>query len=63
MMVWPVKHDDVVSHLQPDILECEVNRVLGIITVAKARLGDGITSELLKILKDDAVEMLHKIYQ
>ena len=53
----------MVSHLQPDILECEVNWVLGSITMAKARGGDGITSEVFKILKDDAVEMLHKIYQ
>ena len=49
-------HNDVVTHLEPDILECEVKWVLGRITTNKGSGGDGIPSELFKILKDDAVK-------
>ena len=51
------------THLEPDILECEVKRALGSITMNKASGGDGIPAELLKILKDDAVKVLHSICQ
>ena len=54
-MVW--------SHLEPDILECEVKWALGSITTDKAGGGDGIPAELLQILKDDAVTVLHSISQ
>ena len=53
----------VVSYLEPDILECEVNWDLGSITTNKASGGDGIPAELLQILKDDAVKLLHSICQ
>ena len=56
-------HDGVVIHLEPDILECEVNWALGSITMSKASGGDGITVELFQILKDDAVKVLHSICQ
>ena len=52
-------HDDVITHLQPDILECEVKWALESITMNKASGGDGIPVELLQILKDDAVKVLH----
>ena len=52
-------HDDVITHLQPDILECEVKWALESITTNKASGGDGIPVELFQILKDDAVKMLH----
>ena len=52
----------MVRHLEPDILECEVKWALGSITMNKARGGDGITSKLFKILKDDAVKVLHSIH-
>ena len=55
--------DGVVTHLEPDILKCEVNWALGSMTTSKDSGGDGIPVELLKILKDDAVEMLHLICQ
>ena len=51
----------MITHLEPDILECEVNWALGSMTTSKDSGGDGIPVELLKILKDDAVEMLHLI--
>ena len=51
------------THLEPDILECEVKRALGSITMNKASRGDGIPVELFQILKDDAVKMLHSICQ
>ena len=51
------------THLQPDILECEAKWTLGSITTNKAGGGDGIPVELLQILKDDAVKMLHSICQ
>ena len=56
-------HDGVISHLEPDILECEVKRALGSITMNKASGGDGIPAELFQILKDDAVKVLHSICQ
>ena len=51
------------THLEPDILKCEVKWVLGSITKNKARAGDGIPVELFQILKDDAVKVLHAIFQ
>ena len=50
------------THLEPDILECEVKWALGSITMNKARGSDGIPVELFQILKDDAVKVLHSIY-
>ena len=55
----PDNHDCVITHLQPDILECEGKWALGSITQIKASGGDGIPAELLQILKDDAVKVLH----
>ena len=52
-------HDGVVTHLEPDILECEIKWALGSITMNKASGGDGIPVELFQILKDDAVKVLH----
>ena len=52
----PDNHDGVITHLQPDILECKVNWALGSITTNKASGGDGIPAELFKILKDDPVK-------
>ena len=57
----PDNHDGVITHLEPDILECEVKWALGSITMNKASGGDGIPVELLQILKDDAVKVLHSI--
>ena len=54
-------HDGVATHLEPDILECEVKWALGSITTNKTNGGDGIPDKLFKILKDDAVEVLHSI--
>ena len=54
-------HDGVITHLVPDILECEVKWALGSITINKAGEGDGIPFELVKILKDDAVKVMHSI--
>ena len=51
-------HDAVITHLEPGILECEVKRALGSITMKKASGGDGISVELFQFLKDDAVKML-----
>ena len=56
-------HDDVFTNLEPDILECEVKWVLESIATNKARGGDGIPVELFQILKDDAVKVLHSIWQ
>ena len=53
----------MITHLEPDILECEVKWALGSITTNKASGGDGIPVELFQILKDDAVNVLHSIYQ
>ena len=57
----PDNHDGVITHLEPDILECEVKWALGSITTNKASGGDGIPVELFRILKDDAVKVLHSI--
>ena len=57
----PDNHDGVITHLEPDILECEVKWALGSITTNKASVGDGIPVELFQILKDDAVKVLHSI--
>ena len=57
----PDIHDGVITHLEPDILECEVKWALGRITTNKVRGGDGIPVELFQMLKDDAVKMLHSI--
>ena len=59
----PDNHDGVITHLKPDILECEIKWALGNITVNKASEGDGILVELFQILKDDAVIVLHSICQ
>ena len=59
----PNNHDCVITHLEPDILECEVKWALGSITTSKASGGDGIPDELFQILKDDAVKVLHAICQ
>ena len=59
----PDNHDDVITHLQPVILECGVKWALGSITMNKASVGDGISVELFQILKDDAVKVLHSICQ
>ena len=56
-------HDSVITHLEPDILECEVKWALESITTNKASGGDGIPVELFPILKDDAVKALHSICQ
>ena len=57
----PDNHDSVVTHLEPDILECEDKWSLGSITKNKASGGDGIPVELFQILKDDALKVLHSI--
>ena len=59
----PDKHNGVITHLEPDILECKVKGALGRITVSKASGGDGIPVELFQLLKDDAVKVLHSICQ
>ena len=59
----PDNHDGVITHLEPDILECEVKWALGRITTNKASGGDGIPVELFQILKDDAVKVLYSIRQ
>ena len=59
----PDNHDGVISHLEPDILECEVKWALGSITMNKASGGDGIPVELFQILTDVAVKVLHPICQ
>ena len=59
----PDNHDGMITHLEPDILECEVEWALGSITTNKASGGDGIPVELFQILKDDAVKVLHSTHQ
>ena len=59
----PDNHDGVITDLEPDILECEVKWALESITMNKASGGDGIPVALFQILKDDAVKVLHLIYQ
>ena len=57
----PDNHDDVITNLEPDILECEVNWALESITMNKASGGDGIPVELFQILKDDGEKVLHSL--
>ena len=59
----PDNHDGVITHLEPDILECKIKWALGSITTNKASGGDGIPVELFQILKDDAVKVLPSICQ
>ena len=59
----PDNHDGVITHLEPDILECGVKWALESITMNKASGGDGIPVELFQILKDDAVKVLHSMCQ
>ena len=54
-------HSGVITHLEPDILECEVKWALGSIATDKASGGDGISAELFQFLKDDAVKVLHSV--
>ena len=59
----PDYHDGVITHLEPDILECEVKWALGSITRNKASGGDGIPSELFQVLKDGSVKLVHSVCQ
>ena len=59
----PDNHDGVITHLEPNIIECEVKWALGSIATKKANGGDGISAELFQNLKDDAVKVLHSICQ
>ena len=61
--ILPDNHDGVITHLDPDSLECKVKWALGIIIMNKGSGGDGIPGELLQILKDDVVKVLHSICQ
>ena len=60
---YPDNHDGVITHLEPDILECEVKWALGSITMNKASRGDGIPVELFQTLKDDAVKVMYSTCQ
>ena len=59
----PYNHDDVITHLKPDVKECEVKWALGSITMNKANGGNGIPAELFQIRKDEVVRVLHSICQ
>ena len=59
----PDSHNGVITHLEPDILECKVTWALGSITMNKASGGDGILAELFQVIKDDSVKVLHSICQ
>ena len=59
----PDNYSGVITHIEPDILECEVKQVLESITMNKASRDDGIPAELFQILKDDAVKVLHSIFK
>ena len=59
----PDNHNGVITHLEPDILECKVKGSLGSITMNRASGGDGIPADLFQILNDDAVKVLHSIAQ
>ena len=59
----PDNHDGVITHLEPDILECEIKWALGCMTMNKASKGNGIPVKLFQILKDDALKVLHSICQ
>ena len=58
----PDNHDCVITHLEPNIMKCDVKWALGSITMTKASGGDGIPTELFQILKDDAVKVLHSVF-
>ena len=58
---YPDNHDGVITHLEPDILECEVKWALGSVTMNKASGGDGIPVKLFQILKGDVIIVLHSI--
>ena len=58
----PDNHDDEITHLEPDILECEVKWTLGSIVANKVSGGDEIPVELFQILKDDAIKVLHSLW-
>ena len=62
--LWEIlmTHDGVITHLEPDILECKVRWALGSITANKTSGGDGILTRLFQILKEDAVKVLHSTY-
>ena len=60
---YPDNHNGMITHLEPDILKCEVKQALGSITMNKSSGGDRIPVELVQILKDDAMNMLHSICQ
>ena len=60
---YPDNHNGITTHLEPDILECEVKWALGSITTNKASGSDGIPAEIFQILKDDAVKLLYPICQ
>ena len=62
-LTYPDSHDGVITHLEPDILECKVKWALGHINMNKASGGDGILVQLFQIIKDDAVKVLHSICQ
>ena len=59
----PENHDGVITHLEPDVMECEVKWAFGSITTNKASGGDGIPAELFHILKDTTAKVLHSIFQ
>ena len=59
----PDNHDGVITHLEPDILECEVKWALGSVTMNKASGGDRIPTQVFQILKDDTIKVLHSICQ
>ena len=63
IVYYPENYDGVITHLEPDILDCEVKWALGSITTNKASGGDGTSVELFQILKDDALKVLHSICQ
>ena len=63
MITTPNNHNGVITHIEPDILECEVKWALESITTNKAKGGDGIPVELFQSLKDDAVKVLHSVCQ
>ena len=63
ILMTQINHNGVITCLEPDILECEVKWALGSISTNKASGGDGIPVELFQILKDDAVKVLHLVYQ
>ena len=59
----PENHDGVITHLEPDTLECKVKWALGSITTSKGSGGDGIQAELFQVLKEEAVKLMHLICQ